>query len=93
MAPAFNQARDERTDVCRLASLMTLKFAPGEVNHTAYTIPSSYNKIHRIPFTALHSEYGREQTKSALTRSVTCEERLSRTTTSLPTRHTGFHTA
>lgn len=84
---------DKGTDMDRLASLTTLKFAPGEVNRIAYTIPSSFNKIHRIPFTALHFGFGREQTKSALTRSVTCEERLSRITMSLPTRHTGFHTA
>ena len=85
--------RDKGTDILRLAFLMTLRFAPAEANHTAHTTPSSCNKTRHTPYMALHCGCGRGQMKSALIRSVTCEENKSLTTSSLPTRRTGFHTA
>lgn len=84
---------DKGVDILRLASLMTLRFAPAEANHTAHTTPSSYNKTHHTPYMALHCGCGRGQMISALIRSVTCEENKSLITSSLPTRRTGFHTA
>ena len=80
-------------DMDRLAFLTTLKFAPAEVNHTAYTTPSSYNKTHHTPSMVLHFEFGPEQTKSALIPSVKYEEKPSLTILRLGTRRTGFHTA
>ena len=87
-----NLRGDEGTNFGRLASLTTLKSARAETNHTVYIIPSSFNKIHLIPCTVLHCEYGREQTKSVLKRSVTYEEKPSPTTMSLRRIRTGFHT-
>ena len=77
----------------RLAFLTMLKYAPAEVNHTAYTTPLSYNKTHHTPSTASHFGFGPEQTKSALKPSVKYEEKQSLTILRLGTRHTGFHTA
>ena len=91
-ASTSNILGDEGTNFYRLVSLTMLKFAPAEVNHTAYITPSSFNKIHHIPSTASHCGYGREQTKSVLKRYVTYEEKQSPTTMSLRTKHTGFHT-
>lgn len=76
----------------RLAFLTTLKYALAEVSHIAYTTPLSYNKIHHTPSTALHSESGPEQTKSARIRSETCEEKPSLTIMSPRTRPIGSHT-
>ena len=80
-------------DTDRLAFLTMLKYAPAGVNHTAYTTPLSYNKIHHTPSMALHFESGPERTKSALIPSVKYEEKQSLTILRLRTRRTGFHTA
>lgn len=91
--PSISNPRwDEGTDMARLAFLTTWKYAPAEVNHIAYTTPSSYNKTHHIPSMALHFESGPEPMKSAQIRSVNCGERQSLIIMSLLTRHTGFHT-
>ena len=88
----FHSVPAKRLTSDRLASLTMLKFAPAEANRTAYTTRSSYSKTHRIPSTALHYEYGLEQTKSALKPSVSCEENQSQIISSLQMRPTGFHT-
>lgn len=92
MASAFISLWDNTTNMDRLASPTTLRFALAEANHTVYTTPSSSNKTHHTPSMALPCEYGREQTKSVLIRFVTCEEKQSLTTMNLRTRPTGSHT-
>ena len=75
MASAFISLWDKTTDIDRLASPTTWRFARAEANRTVYTTPSSSNKTHHTPSMALPCEYGRGQTKSVLIPFVTCEEK------------------